>query len=210
MTVVSFGGTPGRDSEFCTTWGEGRPSNILIIAAIIWVRFLSSFFISLNPATETDCWHLYGGKTDQSRHTTHHMPRIQETHLSSMIPSRGVFVTSRLHQELHSTGSTYPWGISWLKTFVSFLRSPSKRFRLRKEDAYLTEWLRGRIFPHSTSYILPLRASRPRTPASIHPTARGRLCIVMTVLFASYPPLKTSLSSSSRWLLAQVTFLPSP
>lgn len=55
-TGVSLEGRPGGDLEYYATVGGGWLWNLFIIKDIIWARFLSSLFISLNSATETvDC-----------------------------------------------------------------------------------------------------------------------------------------------------------
>lgn len=162
-------------------------------------------------------FYLYGGRNDQPCHTNQHNPHVQEIHLSSTVPSRSDLVKSQLHEELRSTSGAYPRGISWLKTFASFLRSPSQRFRLRKEDPYLVEWL-SRPSPHERIHIPslhtlcratpPFWGSRPRVPASMHPIAplslalrEADVCPVLTILFVYSFPSRTSLSSSSMWLL---------
>lgn len=47
---------PGGDLESCATGGGRWFSYLLIIIDIIWARFLSPFFISLNLVVETVTW----------------------------------------------------------------------------------------------------------------------------------------------------------
>lgn len=141
-----------------------------------------------------------------------------------MIPSRSTLVTSPLHKEncIPPAALIPPLRYLMAEDVCSFPGSPFQIHAPRRGS--LTRWMSKRTLtpwkdasPLTPQIVTPLpqRGSKLRTSTFMHlavplslALCKANPCAVLTILFASPPSSRSPLSSSSRWLLIQFTFLP--